>query len=604
MTHSAGVRDDEPIPPVLEALDTRNSTFQPLLIGGSTSGRSAGRGHGLLGRFGLVAAAIVCILPAMIIVVGSLSEGNPFNNFHASVDPWARAIASSQTLRSIEYSFLVSLRVPVGLFVSFAIAWYLARNDVFGKRTIMYTLWLAFFLPILPATLGWILLLDPNYGLINAFAEKAIDSPVLNIYSLAGIIWVHLTLSTIPIMVVLIEPAQRLIDTSYEEASTMSGAGIVTTLCRVTIPLIAPTLFTALIAGTIKSLEAFEVEQVLGVPAGIFVYSTRIYNLLRVVPPDEPQAMALSTFFLIILFALVLCYRLFLQRAQMAATLTGKGARLFTRQRTDGSYAVSALLFAALAATVVLPFSMVVLSSFSELFGFFNLKHTWTTAHWVLVLQSPAFTGALRQSLFIGAALAIVGTSLYLGLAWSLARNSFRGKSAISLAIWMPWAIPGVLLGTAFLTLFLNVPGLRLAYGTPIALVVVLLVQGLPFATHMFEASISQIPQELEEVSLVSGATRFETVRRITTPLMAPAVASVSIISFVTAMKDISATVLVATPGTQTLPLLMFSYAVSGRLEDASVIAIVTVVIATLMALIVIRIGDRAAIMRQVAEPA
>jgi len=604
VTHSTGVRDDEQTRPVLEALDARNGLFQRWLIAGSSGGAVAGRAHSLLARVGLGAAAVVCVLPAMIIVIGSLSEGNPFNNFHASIDPWARAVASPQTLRSIEYSFLVSLRVPVGLLVSFVIAWYLARNDVFGKRMIMYTLWLAFFLPVLPATLGWVLLLDPNYGLINTFAEKTIDTPVLNIYSLAGIIWVHLTLSTIPIMVVLIEPAQRLIDTAYEEASTMSGAGITTTLSRVTVPLIAPTLFTALIAGTIKSLEAFEVEQVLGVPAGIFVYSTRIYNLLRVVPPDEPQAMALSTFFLIILFALVLCYRLLLQRAQMVATLTGKGARLFTRQRTRGSYAVSTLLFAALAATVVLPFSMVALSSFSELFGFFNLKHPWTTAHWGLVLQSPAFTSALRQSLLIGAALAIVGTALYLGLAWSLARNSFRGKSAISLAIWMPWAIPGVLLGAAFLTLFLNVPGLRLAYGGPIALIVVLLVQGLPFATHMFEASISQISQELEEASLVSGATRFETLRRITTPLMAPAVASMSIISFMTAMKDISATVLVATPGTQTLPLLMFSYVVSGRLEDASVIAIVTVVIATLMALIVIRIGDRAAIMWQVTKPA
>src|SRR4029077_19303214 len=199
--------------------------------------------------------------PALIIVVGGLSEGNPFNNFHASIDPWTRAIASSQTLRSIEYSFLVSLRVPVGLFVSFIIAWYLARNDVFGKRTIMYALWLAFFLPILPATLGWILLLDPNYGIVNSYAEKIIGTRLLDIYSLAGITWVHLTLSTIPIMVILIEPAQRFIDTSYEEASTMAGAGAFTTLRRVTVPLILPTLLTAFIAGSIKTLEAFEVEQ-------------------------------------------------------------------------------------------------------------------------------------------------------------------------------------------------------------------------------------------------------------------------------------------------------------------------------------------------------
>ena len=103
----------------------------------------------------------------------------------------------------------------------------------------MYALWLAFFLPILPATLGWILLLDPNYGIINGYAEQLIGIPLLNIYSLAGITWVHLTLSTIPIMVILIEPAQRFIDTSYEEASTMSGAGTFTTLRRVTVPLIA-----------------------------------------------------------------------------------------------------------------------------------------------------------------------------------------------------------------------------------------------------------------------------------------------------------------------------------------------------------------------------
>jgi ABC-type Fe3+ transport system permease subunit len=54
--------------------------------------------------------------------------------------------------------------------------------------------------------------------------------------------------------------------------------------------------------------------------------------------------------------------------------------------------------------------------------------------------------------------------------------------------------------------------------------------------------------------------------------------------------------VLVATPGTQTLPLLMFSYAVSGQLEDASVVGVITVLIASLMALVATRFGDRAAV--------
>ena len=561
----AGAANEDAAGTTLDIPDTGGSALRASPVGGLS-------GLHPFGWFCLAFVALVCIAPVAVIIVGGFSEGNPFNNFHASLAPWGRAFESSHTLASIGYSFLLSLRTPLAILIAFFIAWYLARNDVFGKRTIMFTLWLGFFLPILPATLGWILLLDPNYGIINSYAKLLpfVDGPIFDIFSLGGITWVHITLSTIPIMVILIEPTQRFIDSSYEEASTMSGAGTFTTLRRITVPLIAPTLLTALIAGLIRSLEAFEVEQLLGTPSGIFVYSTRIFDLLRNIPPDQPQAMALSTFFLVILFFLVVCYRAMLLRAQMSATLTGRGARLQARRRTRGSYAVSGLLLAAVTITTLLPFSMVVLSSFSRLFGFFNLKNPWTTAHWQEIFNNPAFTSALHQSLITGIVVAIIGTLLYLSLAWFIARNSFPGKSAMSLAIWLPWALPGVLLGTAFLIIFLNVPVLRLAYGTAVALVVVLIVQGLPFATHMFEASISQISRELEESSLMSGADQFETVRRITAPLIAPMVATVFVLSFMSAIKDISATVLVATPGTQTLPLLMFGYALSGRLESAS----------------------------------
>jgi iron(III) transport system permease protein len=397
-------------------------------------------------------------------------------------------------------------------------------------------------------------------------------------------------------MVILIEPAQRLIDTSFEEAATMAGAGRFTTLRRVTLPLLAPTLLTALIAALIKALEAFEVETLLGVPAGIQVYSTRVFNLLGYAPPDQPQALALSSFFLAILFVLVAMYRALLLRARMSATLTGKGARLLPRRRTWRSDVVSAQLFATLAVTVLLPFSTVAISSLSKLFGFYQFPHPWTLAHWRDILTSPVFTTALRQSVVVGASAAGAGTVLYLALAWFLARNDFRGKSALSLAIWLPWAIPGVLLGTAFLETFLNVPGLRFIHGTVLALVIVLIVQNLPFATHMFEASISQIGKELEEAALMSGAGLIQVVTRITAPLIAPMIASILVVTFMSAMKDISATILLATPGTQTLPLLMFGYATSGQLENAAVVGVITVVVAIVMAMVATVMGDRSAV--------
>src|SRR5262249_31872250 len=194
---------------------------------------------------------------------------------------------------------------------------------------------------------------------------------------------------------------------------------------------------------TIKTLEAFEVEQVLGVPAGILVYSTRVFNLLRISPPDEPQAMALSTFFLLILFVLVVCYRLLLQRAHIAATLTGKGARLLARERTAGAYVVAGLLFFVLAVTVVLPFALVAMCCSSPLFGFFGIEHPWPAEPWGEVLQRPAFASALRQSVLMGTVVALGGTLISLAPACFTARHSFRGKAVMSLAIWLPWAIPG-----------------------------------------------------------------------------------------------------------------------------------------------------------------
>jgi iron(III) transport system permease protein len=546
----------------------------------------------IAGLIGLIIVALACTLPVLVVIAGAFSDGNVFSNFHFSTAPWLRAFEGTQTLDSIKYSFLLTLRNPVGIVVSFVIAWYLARRDVFGKRYIMCAMWLAFFLPILPATLGWIVLLDPNHGLLNEFAKQLLGTKLLDIFSLLGISWLHMTLGTIPIMVILIEPAQRLLDSALEEASTMSGAGTWTTLRRITLPLLAPTLLTVLIAGTIRSLESFEVEQLLGVPAGILVYSTRVFNLLRMAPPDEPQSMALSTFFLLILVALVVCYRLFLERAKAPATMTGKGGKFVPRPRNAASYIVSAALMLFLAIAVVLPFSMVVLGSFSKLFGFFNIAAPWTLQHWQDVLLSTTFLDALRQSMFVGLTVGIVGTLIYFPLAWFIARHSFPGKGALSLAIWLPWALPGVLLGMAFLSLFLNLPGLRLIHGTSAALIIVLLVQGLPLATHMLEASTSQISRDLEEASSMSGAGLLETISRITVPIIAPMAGSVFIISFMASIKDISSVVLVATPGSETLPLLMFGYASAGRLEAASVVGVITVLIALVMAVFVIRIGE------------
>ena len=114
--------------------------------------------------------------------------------------------------------------------------------------------------------MGWTLLLDAHYGLLNELTKRVpfIHEPLFSIYSVPGIIWVHLTLTTVPVMVILLAPALRQLDAASEEAANICGANIVETLCRITIPLVAPAILTALVAGLIRSLDVFEVEQMSG----------------------------------------------------------------------------------------------------------------------------------------------------------------------------------------------------------------------------------------------------------------------------------------------------------------------------------------------------
>ena len=119
----------------------------------------------------------------------------------------------------------------------------------------------------------------------------------------------HIVASSVPVMVVLLGPAIRQLDASFEEVGRVCGAGAFAVFRQITLPILAPAILTGTLAGFIKSLEAFEVEQLLGRPAGIYVYSTRIYDLASWEPPNFAGAMALSTFVLFILLLIAIAYQ-------------------------------------------------------------------------------------------------------------------------------------------------------------------------------------------------------------------------------------------------------------------------------------------------------
>ena len=549
----------------------------------------------VVGAAVILAVSMLTLGPVAYLVIASFDVSAIGSPYKFGLTGWTDVFSSAKTLRSISYSFILAIRVPIAVVVAFGIAWLLIRLEIPGRRFIEMSLWFGFVLPSVPMMLGWILLLDPNFGLINLLLRKLpfIDGPVFTIYSATGIIWVHLALTTVPIMVILLAPAMRQLDSAFEEAADMSGAGLWMTLRRITIPLLLPAVLTAFIAGLIRSLEAFEVEQILGAPANIFVYSTRIFDLVNNEPPKFAQAMALSTMFVLLLAVMATVYQLYLRRIGTRATITARGVRLQSRIKPWWVYLISAILIAYICFTIFLPLSILVLGSFNKLFGFFFIDDAWTANHWINVLKDDRFVRATITSITLGLSVAISGVVVFSLLAWILVRSNIWGRGALSVIIWLPLGIPGVVLGVTLLSLMLDVPGMSKLYGTIIPLIIALVINAMPIGIQLLRGALAQISAELEEAATMSGGTFLFIFRRVTLPLLAPALVSVFLLTFAGTIRDISTILLIAAPGTRTMSLLMFDFASIGRLESAAVVGVLIAFICLFMTTLAARIGGR-----------
>jgi iron(III) transport system permease protein len=389
----------------------------------------------------------------------------------------------------------------------------------------------------------------------------------------------------VPVMVVILGPAIRQLDASFEEVAHVCGSGSFAVFRQITLPILAPAVLTGTLAGFIKSLEAFEVEQLLGRPAGIFVYSTRIYDLASWEPPNFKVAMALSTFMLVVLLVIAIAYQRLSRRMQYA-TILGRAANFRQLSIGRARWLVAAALFLVLAISLLGPLVILVCGSFMKLFGFFNIPAPYTIDHWHEVLADPIFLRSLTNSLLLSVGAGIGGVLFYAVVAYLIVRSRLPGRGIVDLLAWLPWSIPGILLGVSVLWLILASPLLSFLYGSLASLILIMIVAQMPIGVHMMKTSIRQIAVELEHASRVCGAGPVRTFFAIVLPLIRPMLVSIFVIVFISGLRDISTIIFLAGARSQTLSLLMMQLATSSNLEASAVIGVITTAIVVVAALL------------------
>lgn len=403
-------------------------------------------------------------------------------------------------------------------------------------------------LPIItpPFVIGLaIILLFGRNGSITQFVSTMLGiEPGRWIYGLSGV-WLAQTLAFTPIAFLVLIGVVEGVSPSMEEAAQTLRADAWTTFRTVSLPLMRPGLANAFLLGFIESLADFGNPLVL---SGNFdLLSTEIFFAMVGAQHDSGRAATMA----IVLLGLTLL-AFWAQASWLGkksyTTVTGKGDSGLPLQLPAGLRNLCYLVTLPWALLTVMLYGLIMVGGLVKFWGRDytpTTEHLWrafgvTTGEHGLVWSGAAWN-SFSTTLAVAAIAAIPTAAIGLLTGWLLVRQEFRFKKLFEFSTMLSFAIPGTVIGIAYILAF-NVPPIEIT-GTGLILVISFVFRNMPVGVRAGIASMSQIDKSLDEASLTLRASNFTTVRRVLIPLLRPAILAALVYSFVRAMTAISAIV-------------------------------------------------------------
>lgn len=205
---------------------------------------------------------------------------------------------------------------------------------------------------------------------------------------------------------------------------------------------------------------------------------------------------------------------------------------------------------------IIAPLVMVIAVSFTSN-GYLSLPTDGLSLRWFYaILDNPDFIDAFWMSVWLAFISASIAVMISVPASLAIARHKFFGRDAISAFLLSPLMIPHLVMGVAFLQFYSTV-GIG---GTFFGLVSAHVVLVTPYALRLALASVTGMSNDAENAALTLGASKFTVFRRITFPLILPGVAGGWLLSFIQSFDELTMSVFVASPSTQTLPVKMYHH--------------------------------------------
>ena len=540
-----------------------------------------------------VIVALLVIPPIVTVVYSSFSEGvSVWADSTLTLDNYRTVLGESRNFHTIRDSFIFAAGSAV-LSVGFAavVAFLIERTNAPFRGLVYLTAIVSLAVPVVVQVMGWLLILGPYAGLVNNLLQRTVgDGTQINVYSMPWMIFIQATIA-FPAMLLLVAPAFRLADPGLEHAAAVSGAPRLRVLRTITLPLVRPSLYAALLLGFIIGLESFEVPALVGTPAHIGTISTSIYTRVNdTVAPDFGSAGAFSTLLMLFTVGGLYAYQRVTSKAHKYATVTGKGYR---PDRLDllGFKWPCGLITLLVPLTVLAPIMILFWASFLPFYAPPSVDRLsqFTLSNYSGVLHDPTFVSAAKNTFLLGTGAAILVMALSVVAAWALIRRRTLLSRSVDQLGSLPLVVPGVVLSLAMLQVFISFP--IPVYNTIWVILLAFIIHYLPYGLRYGHAGLITIHAELEEAADVSGANRLRVFRTVVMPLLRPTLIAGGLFIFMATVRQLSLVIFLSGPNLNVISSWIWYIWNNGALTNAAAASMLVIVPILVVALAFYRLS-------------
>jgi len=485
-----------------------------------------------------------------------------------------------------------------GSLLAFAIgtllAWINERTNTPLRRLFFALSIVPLIIPGILFTISWIMLASPKIGLINMALQSmfGLDSPPLNIYSMWGMIWVD-ALHYSPMAFLLMSSAFRSMDPSLEESAVMSGSGVLSTLWRITLKLAFPAILATVLTLFVRAIESFEVPALLGLPAGIQVFTSAIYQAIHQYPSQIGLAAAYSVMLLFLTTGGIYIQARIASSGSKYSTVTGKGFRPRVIDLGRWRYLTLAIFIIYFLLIVVLPFLVLLWSSLQKFYAPPSMAalQNITGDGYRYILSSDTIRGAVINSLWMSFSTATLVMLLASVVSWIVVKTKIPGRWLLDNMASLPMVFPGLVLGVSIMIFYLTFDiGI---YGTFWIILLAYVTRFMPYGLRYTTTSMIQIHKDLEESAGMSGASWLTVFRRILLPLLKPGLVAGWIYVMIVSIRELSTSILLYSPGNEVISIVIWELWENGQYVELSALSVMFILILLILVSLAQAAGKR-----------